>query len=43
MVNIAEEKIIQEFRLKNIGEIKNDFIKEIKRNELIMNRALKTM
>ena len=43
MVNVAEEKISQEFRLKNIGEIKNDFIKEIKRNELIMNRALKTM
>ena len=35
MVNIAEEKISQEFRLKNIGETKNDFIKEVKRNELI--------
>ena len=35
MVNIAEEKISQEFRLKNIGETKNYFIKEIKRNELI--------
>ena len=31
---MLEEKIIQEFRLKNIGETRNYSLKEIKQNEL---------
>ena len=32
---MGEENIIQEFRLKNLEEIKNYFIKEISQNELM--------
>ena len=34
---MVEENISQEFRLKNIDETKNYFIKEIDINELISN------
>ena len=32
---MTEENISQEFRLKNIDETKNYFLKEIKQNELM--------
>ena len=35
---MAEENIIQEFRLKNIEEIGNYFIKEIDQNDLVSNK-----
>ena len=34
-VNMGEKKIIQEFRLNNIEEIRNYFIKEINQNKLM--------
>ena len=34
---MAKEKITNEFRLKEIDETKNSFIKEIKQNELLRN------
>ena len=34
-MNMAEENIDQEFRLKEIDEKRNNFIEEIKQNELI--------
>ena len=36
---MVEENIIQEFRLKNLDEIKNSFIEEINQIELISNFA----
>ena len=36
--NIAKEKITHEFRLKEIDETKNSFIKEIKQNELLSKK-----
>ena len=33
--NLAEEHISQEFRLKNRCKTRNDFLKEIKQNELM--------
>ena len=33
-----EENISQEFRLKNIGEIRNYFAKQIEQNELISRK-----
>ena len=38
---MAEEKISQEFRMKNIDETRNYFLEEIKQNEL-MSRNHKT-
>ena len=35
VINIAEENISQKYRSKNIDQIKNYFIKEIDRNELM--------
>ena len=35
MINITEENIGQEFRLKDIDEKRNYFIEEIKQNELV--------
>ena len=35
---MVEENIIQEFRLKNIGETKNYFIKKISQNELMSKK-----
>ena len=40
-INMAEENINQQFMLKNIGETKNYFLKEIKQNELISNKHKK--
>ena len=37
MINTGKETIIQVFRLKNIKEIKNYFIKEIDQNEFMSN------
>ena len=34
-MNMAEENIDQEFRLKEIDEKRNNFVEEIKQNELI--------
>ena len=39
--NIAEENIIQKFRLKNIDETKNYLIEEINRNELMSKKHKK--
>ena len=36
--NMAEENIIQKFRLNNIDKIKNYFVIEIQRNELMSNK-----
>ena len=36
--NTNEEKISQEFRLKNTDETKNYFIEEIEKNELISKK-----
>ena len=38
---MAEENIKQEFRLKNIDEIRNYFIKEIKQNQLMSKKHKK--
>ena len=35
---MKEEKISQDFRLKNIDEVKNYFIKEIDRNDLMSRK-----
>ena len=40
---MTEEKISQGFRLKNIKEIKNYFIKEIDQNELMSNKHKKVL
>ena len=40
---MTEEKISQEFRLKNIDEIKNYFIIEIKRNKMISKKNKKVL
>ena len=40
---MTEEKISQEFRLKNIDEIKNCFIIEIKRNKMISKKNKKVL
>ena len=39
-MNVAEENIIQEFRMKNTEETRNYYIKEIDQNEL-MSKKLK--
>ena len=39
--NMAEEKISQEFRLKNLNETKNYLIEEINRNQLISKKHKK--
>ena len=39
--NMDEENLSQEFRLKNIKEIKNYFIKETNQNELMKNKHKK--
>ena len=39
--NMVEENISQEFRLKNIDETRNYFLKEIKQNELISKKQNK--
>ena len=39
--NMDEEILSQEFRLKNIKEIKNYFIKETNQNELMKNKHKK--
>ena len=39
--NIVEEKISQEFRLKNIDETRNYFLEEIKQKELISKKQKK--
>ena len=36
--NLVEEKIILEFRLKNIDETRNYFVEEIDQNELMNNK-----
>ena len=36
--NMVEENISQEFRLKNIDEIRNYFAKQIEQNELISRK-----
>ena len=38
---MAEENIIQKFRLNNIDKIKNYFVIEIQRNELMSNKNKK--
>ena len=38
---MVEENIRQDFRLKNIDEIKNYFLKELKQNELIRKKHKK--
>ena len=40
---MTEEKISQEFRLKNIDEIKNYFIIEIKWNKMISKKNKKVL
>ena len=40
---MTEEKISQEFRLKNIDEIKNYFIIEIKRNKMVSKKNKKVL
>ena len=40
-IKVVEENIRQDFRLKNIDEIKNYFLKEIKQNELIRKKHKK--
>ena len=35
---MSEENVSQELRLKNTGETKNSFIKEINRNELMKEK-----
>ena len=35
---MAEEKISQEFRLKNLNETKNYFVEDIEQNELISTK-----
>ena len=42
-INMTEEKISQGFRLKNIKEIKNYFIKEKDQNELMSNKHKKVL
>ena len=37
VINMGKETIIQVFRLKNIKEIKNYFIKEIDQNDFMSN------
>ena len=39
---MTEEDISQQFRLKQIKEIKNYFIKEVDQNELLSNKNKKT-
>ena len=39
--NMVEEKISQEFRLKNLNETRNYFLQEIERNELISRKHKK--
>ena len=39
--NIVEENKSQEFRLKNIGEARNYFFKELKQNELMSRKRKK--
>ena len=38
---MVEENISQEFRLKNIGETRNYFLEEIKKNELMSKKHKK--
>ena len=38
---MVEENINQEFRLKNIDETRNYFLKEIEQNELMSKKAQK--
>ena len=38
---MAEENISQEFRLKNIAEMRNHFLEEIKQNELMSRKHKK--
>ena len=38
---MADKNICQEFRLKNINEIRNYFFEEIKQNELVSKRRKK--
>ena len=40
---MSEETIIQVFRLKNIKEIKNYFIKDIDQNKLMSNKHEKVL
>ena len=40
-INITEEDISQEFRLKKIKEINNYFIKELEQNDLLSNKNKK--
>ena len=39
--NMVEENISQEFRLKNIDETRNYFLKEIEQNELMIKKHKK--
>ena len=41
--NMDEENLSQEFRLKNIKEIKNYFIKETNQNELMSKKHKKVI
>ena len=41
MINMDQENISQKFRLKNIDEIKNRFMKEIDQNDLMSNKHRK--
>ena len=41
MINISDENVSQEFRLKDVEEIKNYFIKEIEQNEWMSNKHKK--
>ena len=41
MINMGEENISQEFRLKNIEEIKNYFIKLVNQNKLVSKKHKK--
>ena len=40
---MVEENIRQEFRLKNIDETRNYFLKEIEKNELMIRKHKKSL
>ena len=40
-INVAEENISQEFRMKDIEEIRNYFFEEINQNELVSKKQKK--
>ena len=41
--NMVEENIREEFRLKNIDETRNYFLKEIEKNELMSRKHKKSL